>query len=137
LFVDVNPASAQPEQYHFNNFLYKNFTILGDTYNPAMDVTFDGVHILNGDIVSAKPKIFIKLRDEAKYLALDDTSLATVFVRYPGNNNTLQRIAFGSDTLRFIPLIYLQAKMKQLSNFHRPSCRIVRVTITSWWYGKR
>jgi hypothetical protein len=102
LYVDVNPAFAQPEQYRFNNFLYKNFTILGDTYNPAMDVTFDGVHILNGDIVSAKPKILIKLRDEAKYLALDDTSLATVFVRYPGNNNTLQRIAFGSDTLRFI-----------------------------------
>ncbi|MCW3110790.1 MAG: hypothetical protein JWQ09_5296, partial [Segetibacter sp.] len=103
LFVDVNPASAQPEQYHFNNFLYKNFFVKGDTYNPIMDVTFDGVHILNGDIVSARPKIVIKLKDESKFLALDDTSLTTVFVRYPGSNGRLQRFAFGTDTLRFVP----------------------------------
>ncbi len=103
LYVDVNPDNAQPEQYHFNNFLYKNFYVKGDTYNPLMDVTFDGVHILNGDIVSAKPKIVIKLKDESKYLALDDTSLATVFVRYPGNNGALVRYVFGTDTLRFVP----------------------------------
>ena len=103
LYVDVNPDNAQPEQYHFNNFLYKNFFVKGDTYNPLMDVTFDGVHILNGDIVSAKPKIVIKLKDESKYLALDDTSLATVFVQYPGTNGQLVRYAFGIDTLRFVP----------------------------------
>ncbi len=103
LFIDVNPDNAQPEQYHFNNFLYKNFFVKGDAFNPLMDVTFDGVHILNGDIVSAKPKIVIKLKDESKYLALDDTSLATVFVRYPGNNGATVRYAFGTDTLRFIP----------------------------------
>jgi hypothetical protein len=67
-----------------------------------MDVTFDGVHILNGDIVSAKPKIVVLLKDDAKFLALDDTSLVTVFVRYPGNN-TLVRYSFGTDTLKFIP----------------------------------
>ncbi len=103
LFIDVNPASDQPEQYHFNNFLYKNFFVKGDTYNPLMDVTFDGVHILNGDIVSAKPKIVVKLKDESKYLALDDTSLTTVYVQFPGNNGLLQRYAFGTDTLKFIP----------------------------------
>jgi hypothetical protein len=27
LYVDVNPDNAQPEQYHFNNFLYKNFLL--------------------------------------------------------------------------------------------------------------
>ncbi|HSU50292.1 MAG TPA: hypothetical protein VLJ41_06875, partial [Segetibacter sp.] len=103
LFVDVNPASAQPEQYHFNNFLYKNFFVKGDNYNPIMDVTFDGVHILNGDIVSARPKIVIKLKDESKFLALDDTSLTTVSVHYPGSNGRVQRFAFGTDTLRFVP----------------------------------
>lgn len=102
LFIDVNPNMEQPEQYRFNNFLYKNFYVRPDTHNPLMDVTFDGVHILNGDIVSAKPKIVIKLKDEAKFLALDDTSLAAVFVRYPGGT-TLRRFAFGTDTLRFVP----------------------------------
>ena len=103
LFVDVNPAYAQPEQFRFNNVMYKNFYIKGDTYNPLLDVTFDGVHILNGDIVSAKPKIVIKLKDESKYLALDDTSLAQVFVQYPGFNGQLLRVAYNTDTLKFIP----------------------------------
>jgi hypothetical protein len=89
LFLYVNPNQDQPEQYLNNNFLYKNFFVKGDEYNPLMDVTFDGVHILNGDIVSARPKIVIKVKDESKFLALDDTSLATVFVRYPGSNGAL------------------------------------------------
>ncbi len=103
VFLDVNPNYLQPEQYRFNNFLYKNFFVKADTYNPLMDVTFDGVHILNGDIVSAKPRIVIKIKDEAKFLALDDTSLATLFVRYPGTSNALYRVAFGADTLKFLP----------------------------------
>lgn len=103
LFVDINPDNAQPEQYHFNNFLYKNFFVKNDAYNPLMDVTFDGIHILNGDIVSAKPKIVIKLKDESKFLALDDTSLATVFIHYLGSNGATVRYTFGTDTLRFIP----------------------------------
>jgi hypothetical protein len=64
--VDVNPANDQPEQYHFNNFLFKNFYVNVDKTNPLLDVTFDNVHILNEDIVSAKPHILIKLKDEAK-----------------------------------------------------------------------
>ncbi len=103
LFLDVNPNRDQPEQYLNNNFLYKNFFVKGDSYNPLMDVTFDGVHILNGDIVSARPKVRITLKDESKFLALDDTSLVSVFVRYPGNNGAMRRFSFGSDTLRFIP----------------------------------
>jgi hypothetical protein len=103
LFIDVNPNLEQPEQYRFNNFMYKNFYVRPDTHNPLMDVTFDGVHILNGDIVSAKPKIVIKLKDESKYLALNDTSLTQVYVQYPGPNGVLKRYAFGTDTLRFVP----------------------------------
>jgi len=66
-----------------------------------MDVTFDGVHILNNDIVSGKPHILVKVKDESKYLALDDTSLATIFVKFP--DNSIRRYRFGTDTLRFTP----------------------------------
>ena len=38
-------------------------------------MTFDNVHILNEDIVSAKPHILIKLKDESKFLLLNDTSV--------------------------------------------------------------
>ncbi len=81
--MDVNPANAQPEQYHFNNFLYKNFYVKVDQTNPLLDVTFDNVHILNEDIVSAKPHILIKLKDESKFLLLKDTSVLQVQLRYP------------------------------------------------------
>ena len=66
-----------------------------------LDVTFDGVHILNRDIVSSKPDIIVKLKDEAKWLILDDTSLLTLQVRFP--NGTVRKYFFSNDTLRFTP----------------------------------
>ncbi len=101
IFVDVNPANDQPEQFHFNNFMYKNFYVKNDKTNPVLDVTFDGVHILNQDIVSAKPHVLIKLTDESKYFLLTDTSLAKVQVRYP--DGSLHNYSFNTDTLRFTP----------------------------------
>ncbi|MES1221062.1 MAG: C25 family cysteine peptidase, partial [Bacteroidota bacterium] len=99
LHIDINPDNDQPEQYHFNNFAFREFYVKPDLLNPLMDVTFDGVHILNHDIVSAKPSIVIKLKDEAKWMILDDTSLATVQLRYP--DGSLRTFNFNSDTLKF------------------------------------
>jgi len=73
----------------------------GDLTNPLLDVTFDGVHILNRDIVSARPHIVIKLKDESKYLALGDTSMLNVQVRYP--DGSLRTYRFDNDTVRFTP----------------------------------
>lgn len=100
LFVDVNPDNDQPEQFHFNNFMYKNFLVLKDKINPLLDVTFDGVHILNRDIVSSKPHIVIKLKDESKWQILDDTTGFKLQVRYP--NGTVKDVYFSNaDTLKF------------------------------------
>ncbi|MFL5746554.1 MAG: C25 family cysteine peptidase, partial [Niastella sp.] len=101
LFVEANTDNDQREQYLFNNFVYKNFYVVQDNKNPVLDVTFDGVHILNKDIVSAKPHIQIKLTDESSYLLLNDTTLSSVQVRYP--DGTLRTYNFDGDTLRFIP----------------------------------
>jgi Peptidase family C25/CARDB len=103
LYIDFNPDNDQPEQYHFNNFMFRNFYVKPDKTNPLLDVTFDNVHILNRDIVSAKPHIQIKLKDEAKYLLLTDTAGTTVQVRFPDANNTLKTYQFGGDTLKFTP----------------------------------
>jgi hypothetical protein len=101
LFLDVNPNNAQPEQYHFNNFLYKDFVVSADNFKPVLDVTFDGVHILNNDIVSANPHILIKLKDESKYLLLDDTSSFKIELQYP--DGSIRRFYFTNDTLHFTP----------------------------------
>lgn len=101
LFVEVNPDDDQPEQYHFNNFAFRNFYVKPDSLSPLLDVTFDGVHILNRDIVSSKPDIIVKLKDEAKWMILDDNSLAKVSVRFP--DGSIRQFQFNSDTLQFTP----------------------------------
>ena len=101
LLVDFNPDNDQPEQYHFNNFLYRSFYVKPDKFNPLLDVTFDGVHILNRDIVSARPHIVVKLKDESKFLGLKDTSLLKVQIQFP--DGSLRTYKFDNDTLRFTP----------------------------------
>jgi len=102
IYVEVNPDHAQPEQYHFNNFFYRDLYVKGDTLNPLLDVTFDNVHILSHDIVSSKPNILIKLRDEAKWFLIDDPSTLKVQVRNVATN-VVKDYAFDGDTLQFIP----------------------------------
>ena len=101
LYFDVNPDNDQPEQYHFNNFGFRNLYVRPDSLNPLLDVTFDGSHILNRDIVSSKPDIIVKLKDEARWMILNDTSLLTLNIHYP--DGTSRRIYFNNDTLKFTP----------------------------------
>ena len=101
LFVNVNPDYDQPEQYLFNNFLFRNFYVKPDNYDPTLDVTFNGVHILNRDIVSSKPHILVKLKDNNRFMELNDTSLMKVMVRYPSGET--KEFQFDNDTLKFTP----------------------------------
>ncbi len=87
-----NPSTNtydQLEQYHFNNYAVKAFYVTTDKINPLLDVTFDGVRILDGDIVSAKPTIIIQLKDENKFLALNDTSLFAIYLTDLKTNSLL------------------------------------------------
>jgi len=105
LWMEVNPNFDQLEQYHTNNIGEIPFYVQVDKTNPLLDVTFDGVHILDGDIVSAKPKIQIVLRDENKFLAVNDTSLFKVFLKKPGMADA-ERIYFiknGAEIIKFYP----------------------------------
>jgi hypothetical protein len=83
LFIEINPNNDQPEQHHFNNYGLLEFNVFADDVNPILDVTFDGVHILDGDIVSAKPVIDISLNDESELNALNDSSLLDIYFIYP------------------------------------------------------
>lgn len=103
LWIDVNPPGHpkyQNEQYHFNNILQMTFNVSKDRINPLLDVTFDGVRILNGDIVSSKPNILISVADENKYLLLNDTSDIKVFIKKQGQQ---ERQLFFAKDLNFIP----------------------------------
>lgn len=101
LYLMVNPDEDQPEQFLFNNFIFKNFYVKPDNYKPWLDVTFDGTHILNRDIVSSKPHIYVQLKDDSRFLALDDTAGMKIQIRYP--DNSLHDYRPQSDSVKFTP----------------------------------
>lgn len=122
LWVEANPFNDslwnrhQYEKYHFNNFAEIKFNVDRDRTNPILDVTFDGVHILNGDIVSGKPNIAIQLHDENRFLALDDTSKFRIFLTPPGVNSGVE--------IKWSNTTYGQAMKFTPANLPNNSCRI-------------
>ncbi|MFN8310568.1 MAG: C25 family cysteine peptidase [Chitinophagales bacterium] len=114
LSIEANPIDNQhqPEKYHFNNFAFIDFNTVGDKINPLLDVTFDGQHIVSGDIVSAKPNILISLRDENKNQALNDTSLMQIYIKYPGQSQPVY-LPYDGNILSFYPATGNIAKMNR------------------------
>lgn len=101
LTFEVNPNNDQLEQFHFNNTAIQNFFVVADKRHPLLDVTFDGEHIMDGDIVGTQPQILIQLRDENPYLALDDTSSFKIWLVDEEGNQTRQYI--NGQTMIFYP----------------------------------
>ncbi len=110
LWIEFNPVYVasqqyhQLEQFHFNNIAQIPFYVGKDRINPMLDVTFDGVRILDGDIVSARPNIQIMLKDENRFLLLEDTTSFRLFLQKP--NSELERIYFvknGRNQMFFYP----------------------------------
>lgn len=104
LWVSVNPLGNQfnqNEQFYFNNIIRVPFDVRGDKINPLLDVTFDGIHILNGDIISPNPNILITLKDENKFLALNDTSDFNLYLKRP--NETEETRVYFNEGLLFTP----------------------------------
>ena len=83
LVIDVNPDQAQPELLHTNNVFVRPFEVQRDNRNPLLDVSFDGIHIMDGDLVSAKPEVMITLKDDNRFIAVTDSSAITLQVVYP------------------------------------------------------
>jgi hypothetical protein len=108
----INPATGtyyQQEQHHFNNIAVKYFYVQGDITNPLLDVSFDGRYIMNSDIVSSKPEILIKLKDENRYLELNDTSLFRIYLT-DLQTGVEKRVYFGAqvnpeETIEWIPAV--------------------------------
>lgn len=110
LSVEINPGKDQPEQSTVNNFLITEFYVESDSRTPLLDVTFDGIHILDGDLISPSPEIVITLKDENEYLKLTDTSLIKVFILYPDSSHMPVYVPFENPTLTFIPAYGVENK---------------------------
>lgn len=98
LLIELNPDNDQAEQYHFNNLFQYKFHVREDVINPIMDVTFDGKHIMDWDIVSPNPEILIEINDENPYLKVNDTAY-TLYFGQGGLGSNLQLIHLGGNPL--------------------------------------
>lgn len=93
-WAELNPkpigASTydQPEQTHFNNFLQNVFYVASDSRNPLLDVTFDGQHIADGQMVSAQTVITVSVSDDYNYLPFNDASFISVYITAPNGEET-------------------------------------------------
>jgi hypothetical protein len=106
LWIEINPANTPStirEQYYFNNISQQPFYVERDEYNPLLDITFDGVHIMDGDLVSASPEIVIQLKDENTYIPLNDTSLFLVYLKSKKTGVERKIPLSNNPRLQFIP----------------------------------
>jgi len=102
IWSEINPINEttghydQLEQYHFNNIVQKYFYVRQDNENPLLDVTFSGMHILDGDLISAKPEILISLKDENKFLELNNPDVFKLYLKTPFNTDEILITEFDS-----------------------------------------
>ncbi|MCC3159457.1 C25 family cysteine peptidase [Hymenobacter sp. 15J16-1T3B] len=74
-----------PEQVYYNNELNLSFTAPDFNVPPVLDVAFDGIHILNGDIVSPAPEVAVDVKYEDKRRPLTDPSKVQLLLTRPGS----------------------------------------------------
>ena len=86
LTVHIDPDNTIAESETSNNILLKKYCLLDDVIDPVIDVTFDGIRIMDGDIVSPTPLIRIDLNDENSNRFISDTSAFSVRLRLPDGN---------------------------------------------------
>lgn len=105
ILVEINPDKDQPEQFTFNNFATFTVYLSEDKINPILDVTFDGMHIAEGDIVSPNPEIVIRLIDENMSLLLNDTSGFEIFLvnLTDPQNPIIEKINLSRNDIEFVP----------------------------------
>lgn len=100
--ITFNPSNDPAELTLFNNFMGRDVNVIADQTNPVMDVTFDGYRIMNGDYVSPTPNIVITTKDDNKYKLLEDTSLYTLMLKRPDDQD-YNRVELGTSEISFTP----------------------------------
>jgi hypothetical protein len=101
LTILVNPGYNQPEITLDNNFFQSEFFVNHYRSNPIIDVTFDGVHIADGQIVSPDPEIMVSTKDYNHQLLLNDTADFKLTLLRPGASKE-ENIWFSNPKVTFI-----------------------------------
>jgi len=99
---DQNNRAGQAEMSLINNSALRYFYVNEDKINPLLDVTFDGKHIGNGEIVSGSPLISISSKDENQLNWQTDTNGIQIWLKRPNSVN-FEPINFDTFDVKFYP----------------------------------
>ena len=100
-FIEVNPEQSPTELHTFNNVLTKQYKVAKDKDNPLLDVYFDGIKIMDGDIVSPKPEILVTLVDNNNFLPITDPELFEI--KLDTGRSQFLEIPMSSPQIKFTP----------------------------------
>lgn len=75
--IELDIKNRIPEVYRTNNVFVVPYLVATDTIRPTFDITFDGVRIFDGDYVSVRPEIRLRLFDNSA-LPISDPSSVTL-----------------------------------------------------------
>lgn len=104
LNVKVNDSEQLEVHLNNNSIGLTNFLEINpDQANPILEVSFDGVFILDGDIVSPSPFVNIVVKDENQYLLKEDTIGIDLFIKQPCEGCDFERVSFSNPNLMWQP----------------------------------
>ena len=79
--IRVNPNFAQPEERLDNNVLDLKYVVLKDDKSPLLDVVFDGIHILDHEIVSPSTVLTMSVLDDNNFILIKDPASFTAVIQ--------------------------------------------------------
>jgi hypothetical protein len=102
LNVFANPRIVMEQSYR-NNIIDLNeyITVLPDDSNPILDVNFDGIYIMDGDIVSPTVLISALMKDAGAILQKKDTLGMEVMMRKNCEGCLFERVNFSNPNLKW------------------------------------
>ncbi|GGF21549.1 putative type IX secretion system sortase PorU2 [Echinicola rosea] len=102
LNVAVNPREYLEQSYKNNVLDLADYLVVaGDDQNPVLDVSFDGVYIMDGDIVSPNVLISALVKDENETLLKQDTTGVEVQLKRDCETCVFERVAFSNPSLKW------------------------------------
>ena len=102
LNVFANPHEYMEQTFRNNVMdLPDYFQVQGDELNPILDVSFDGVYIMDGDIVSPTVLISALLKDENKLSLKKDTTGMEVYLKKGCEGCDFERVSFAGMKMKW------------------------------------
>jgi hypothetical protein len=104
LTIIANPGLQKEYTFNNNRLDFTNhYNVETDKVSPLMEVTVDGRFILDGEIVSPRPRIFIRMKDENKVRLKTDTLGMEISMKKPCEGCLFERISFSKPELNWTP----------------------------------